>query len=331
MRMKSPPRVLTDPFDGHNNSRHKQRLPRRTDVFAATRESRMIECECNCKNEVWFQLVPSGPPNFRDRSTRLAMLALMECFHRRLPNAEECLRFAFHTRQKRVDADCSLGTSRMSEVVLHRYSQRHAASRPTLPAQTSNLLRTEFAFFTSRRRSSRTDPSQSKRTQFFFLFRRRTTKITSSRSNAMMKYICLALFLVHDSSVVVESFTPAAGGRQRPGTTTTILYSTLSSPNNAGSRFFRGDLMDDGHLILNQAREIAFGSDEVLALEAPILLNKLLELESDCSSGKRLGEDVCDLSNYDGEDGSLVEIVAQLRVKAATADAIRYVLCGHSC
>jgi hypothetical protein len=141
----------------------------------------------------------------------------------------------------------------------------------------------------------------------------------------MMKYICLtALFLVHDSSVVVESFTP--GGRQRPGTTTTtILYSTLSSPNNAGSRFFRGDLMDDGHLILNQAREIAFGSDEVLALEAPILLNKLLELESDCSSGKRLGEDVCDLTNNDGEDGSLVEIVAQLRVKAATADAIRYV------
>jgi hypothetical protein len=50
------------------------------------------------------------------------------------------------------------------------------ADRPFRP-QTSNLLLAEFAFFPSRRRSSRADPSQSiEGTQFFFLFRYRTTQ-----------------------------------------------------------------------------------------------------------------------------------------------------------
>jgi hypothetical protein len=112
---------------------------------------------------------------------------------------------------------------------------------------------------------------------------------------------CLSLFLLIASTslVVVESFTPpvlVVVASRRRGSGSLVVGSTLSSNTDLL-------LLDDGHVLLNKARECAFGSDEVLALDAPLFLNKLLELASDCSSGKRLGEDVCAL-----DDSMIVEV-----------------------
>lgn len=70
---------------------------------------------------------------------------------------------------------------------------------------------------------------------------------------------------------------------------------------------------DDGQSILEKARTIAFGNDDLSTLDAEIYLNEVLDMERECSSGDRM-DAVCEIVlDYSMEEVRLPASIVALK------------------